>query len=743
MSVEIFPLSSNRDHENFGSFFRLKLATLWLKFSLSSSSCSSSSPSLSFSAFPLYIRQQIHLIESLQYYVLNFISGLYYRYDSMNILIHGGNCSLEWLLIQISLSLLCNNHSIITLSSSIVIETLRNLLFQEDILTIFGENIHVYDHSSVAFSSNVQFCTYQIDENDHEREGRGGKGVGGGERIEFDCIYPELRQLLKKRIVHQEYITHLYHLLPTIPPTDEFDYLSNILRERFIQQRYSYLITILSETSPFYHEKFITNESTNQPYLNGEILSQHIPPRGINLISLIENNYHISFATGGTSNIMKYVYRLTWEDEENARYLAKGLYSQGIQSTDCIMNCLSAGFWGGMHVYNLAFKYLGCSVIPLGPNFKNSEIIQFIFDLKPKYILAIPSFLLKLSEYLETISQDHEDTSTSSGTGPSPRHTPLIDIYGVITGGEMLYDGIKTKIQKYLHVQKFLSTGYTSNETGAIGFQCPYLPSNHFHIHENMQHVRIHGIMNELVGSESAGGSAGDQRGEIICSNLNRTYMPIIEYSIGDSGIIQKYETTNDNPTNTSSTSSNRNSSRCQCGRTLSILELYGRIDDRIRIGGEDLYTSQIAQIFDKIYGLTFNFTINLTKSPHTLLDQLNIHVERSEIISNSDILKYYSYDPLSSHHSKDKTEQQDDTIPTTTPSSNTDADILHILSDEFKRLLREETGLNWYESSNQEKEICEEGYIEPPILTILSPHELPRNPRTGKIKRINDQRNC
>ena len=46
-------------------------------------------------------------------------------------------------------------------------------------------------------------------------------------------------------------------------------------------------------------------------------------------------------------------------DQENARYLGKGLYAGGIRQSDVVVNFLSAGFWGGMHVFNLALSYTG------------------------------------------------------------------------------------------------------------------------------------------------------------------------------------------------------------------------------------------------------------------------------------------------------------------------------------------------------------------------------------------------
>jgi phenylacetate-CoA ligase len=55
----------------------------------------------------------------------------------------------------------------------------------------------------------------------------------------------------------------------------------------------------------------------------------------------------------------------------------------------------------------------------------------------------------------------------------------------------MMLPEMERRIRDIFQTEHFLSTGYTSNETGAIGFQCRHLPPSHFHVHENMQHVSI------------------------------------------------------------------------------------------------------------------------------------------------------------------------------------------------------------------------------------------------------------
>jgi phenylacetate-coenzyme A ligase PaaK-like adenylate-forming protein len=677
-------LNTNESLMRENVYWRLLIATQWISSSLPSRSINSSS-------YATYLHQQIPFLESLSYYLYHFTSQLYYRYDSLSVFLDASTPAdtpsrLEWVFIQISLSILCGNQTIIRIPSHLI-STFQQTLDQQT-SSLYRNFIQVTDEI-LAFPDHTHYVSYSYDSPIL---------VSSHGLIQLESLYPELKQLLKKRTQPQNFISDLYlrpsHCSQWIP-SDEFDYLSKAQRDQFVRQRTTYLHFLVSQSSPFYREKLRTKAPI--PYLNGVELSTHLPPHGDDLISHVEDqSYDISFATGGTSGLgsgaMKYVYRLTWEDEENARYLAKGLHSQGLTSSDIVMNCLSSGFWGGMHVFNLALKYLGCSVIPLGPNFTNSETIHFIRDLKPTFLLAIPSYLLKLAEHLETLA---------AAQGEGERESGAVAVTGVITGGEMLYEGMKKKMKSYLGVTSFLSTGYTSNETGAIGFRCQHLPWNHFHLHENMQTVSI--LSSEHETQECAG--------SIICTNLNRTYLPILEYSIGDSGCLILPQESTQEP------------SPCPCGRQLSVLELRGRCDDRIRLGGEDIYSSQIAKILEGLYGVTMNFSIVLRKAEISSRDVLELLVERSEGLSNLQILTHYGGDC-----GEGEREIKDEVIE-------------NLLGKEFRKELRRETRLHWYDEEQGHQEICGEGIMEQPLLTLLSPHELPRNARTGKIRRIEDRR--
>lgn len=90
--------------------------------------------------------------------------------------------------------------------------------------------------------------------------------------------------------------------------------------------------------------------------------------------------------------------------------------------------------------------------------FSSADCVQFIQQLKPSCILGLPSAVVTLADYVFELKQKGN-----------------ISVWGIdkcITGGEMMLPAMKDRIGSALGVSCFLSTGYTSNETGAIGFPC-------------------------------------------------------------------------------------------------------------------------------------------------------------------------------------------------------------------------------------------------------------------------------
>ena len=262
----------------------------------------------------------------------------------------------------------------------------------------------------------------------------------------------------------------------------------------------------------------------------------------------------------------------------------------------------------------------------------------------------------------------------------------------------MLLPEMENRIRQIFHVESFLSTGYTSNETGAIGFRCRHLPNSFFHIHENMQHVMLTSLDADSM-TTAVGGV-----GKIIATNLNRTLMPTVKYEIGDMG---RFVALDDTPAD---------SPRCHCGRRLRLLELLGRCDNRIRVGAEDLYLEEIPKCLETVNGLSLIFSLRVTKSARQF-DHIILSVEAvsTSIAENSIECERIRNDLLQAlgrqtqlvwHLSQDQ--------------NNYDTTLVNMMQKKIK---------------------LSEAYIETPDIIVYAPNSLPRNPRTGKIVLLKDER--
>jgi phenylacetate-coenzyme A ligase PaaK-like adenylate-forming protein len=220
----------------------------------------------------------------------------------------------------------------------------------------------------------------------------------------------------------------------------------------------------------------------------------------------------------------------------------------------------------------------------MGMAFSTADYVTFLAQLRPTALLALPSFLVTLAEHIAALKKEKTKELTSEHIKEFESEQACGDdvefdyLSTCITGGEMMLPAMQDRIRRSLGISRFLSTGYTSNETGAIAFPCAHLAMNHFHIHENMQSVSISTLEGTDVdakadgdggGDGSGGGDVGEgRRGRLITSNLNRTLMPVVRYDIGDSGRLLA-----------------ASPAACRCGRRLRVMQLCGRWDDRVRLG--------------------------------------------------------------------------------------------------------------------------------------------------------------
>jgi phenylacetate-CoA ligase len=198
--------------------------------------------------------------------------------------------------------------------------------------------------------------------------------------------------------------------------------------------------------------------------------------------------------------------------------------------------------------YFLGLRKLKAGVIRVGagiPELQWDSILKY----KPKYLVAVPSFLLKMIEYAEQHGIDYNASS----------------IRGVICIGESLRNqdfsnSVLAKIITDKWNVKLFST-YASTEMSTAFTECEYFQGGHHHPEL---------IITEVLDDNNQPVADG-QNGELTITTLGVEGMPLLRFKTGD--IVKLHHES------------------CACGRnTLRVGPVVGRKEHMIKYKGTTLY---------------------------------------------------------------------------------------------------------------------------------------------------------
>lgn len=438
-----------------------------------------------------------------------------------------------------------------------------------------------------------------------------------------------------------------------MPFVDPFDYRSDEERDAITLAKLNSLIDFAKEKSAHYRETLpdgnlkSLKEIAKLPILSQDIFRSKLPPWGEGLLA-DKLGDSISFGSGGTTGKPKFVYRTLEETRRNAYSIAKGMYLKLFNRDDVVANLFFAGnMWASFISINMALEKIGCHILPIGGHVGLENIMSYLKVFKVDGIISIPSILISIAEYVE--KNKIEDF-----------RIPKIGY-----GGEHLSPAAEEFIKRTLKADIVGSATYAINDTGMVGYQCEKCTGSIHHIEEILHIV-------EIVDPDTGEVLPDGEAGNIILTNIDRKLMPVIRYDVGDRGRILTH--------------------KCDCGRQTRLLELLGRSDEVLIIGGDNISADAVSQAVAEVAGLSQKFTMFGRYDGH--LDLLEVHVESIETISENE------------------------------------KSLLAEKLVEF--ILKEKPALSAF---------LEAKSIARPIAKILNPGELPINPRTGKIKRVIEER--
>lgn len=357
----------------------------------------------------------------------------------------------------------------------------------------------------------------------------------------------------------------------------------------FQEQQLQSLLVYLQQSSPFYRELFAINKIDISQIRLLEDLHK-IPVTTKTDLQLRNNDFFcvpkseiIDFATTSGTLGKPVTFGLTNNDLERLAYNeAISLACAGIAKGDTVqlMTTIDRCFVAGL-AYFLGLKKLGAGIIRIGAGTPQLQWDSILAN-KPKYLIAVPSFLLKLIDY----AQEHDIDYNNSG------------IEGIVCIGEALK---KQDLSNSILADKILSkwqvrlfSTYASTEMSTAFTEC----SAHSGGHHHPELIIIEVLNNDNVPV------ANGEVGELTITTLGVEAMPLLRFKTGD--MVQVIDAV------------------CTCGRTtVRVGPVVGRKDHMIKYKGTTVYPPAIYDLlnhFDAIQLYQIILSTNETGNDDVLI---------------------------------------------------------------------------------------------------------------------------
>lgn len=326
--------------------------------------------------------------------------------------------------------------------------------------------------------------------------------------------------------------------------------------QAFQDQKLARQLIYLSEFSPYYKTVFKKNnididtiktvdDLVKLPVTTKTDLQEHNDE-----FFCVPKSKIIDYVTTSGTLGKPVTFGLTEKDLERLTYNeAISLACAGIQNGDVVqlMTTLDRRFMAGL-AYFLGLRKIGAAAVRVGAGIPELQW-DSILTYQPKYLIAVPSFLLKMIEYAEKNNIDYNASS----------------VKGVICIGETLreQDFIPNQLSKKITEKwniKLYST-YASTEMCTAFTECEAMQGGHLHPEL---------IIAEILDDNNLPVKKGEM-GELTITTLDVEAMPLLRFKTGD--IVKAHQ------------------EPCSCGRnTLRLGPVLGRKQQMIKYKGTTLY---------------------------------------------------------------------------------------------------------------------------------------------------------
>lgn len=334
-------------------------------------------------------------------------------------------------------------------------------------------------------------------------------------------------------------------------------------------------LNYISENSPYYKSLFNENSISTDEIKSFEDLNkipitskEDLQKFNSEFISVPEEDIIDFVTTSGTLGSPVNFALNNADLDRLAENEYRSFLMAGVKKEDKVQitTTLDRRFMAGL-AYFLGLRKLGAGIIRTGsglPQLQWESIERF----RPNYLVAVPSFLLKMIHYAEANNLDFKNSSVKAAICIGE---PLRDLDNNL-------NALGRKITDHWDIELFST--YASTEMSTAFSEC---------IEHKGNHVATDLIYTEIL-DENGKHVLPGEIGELVVTPLGVETMPLLRFATGD------MLTFKENP--------------CACGRnTIRLSSIIGRKQQKMKLKGTSLYPQHIIEVLNK-YGKIDSFVI-------------------------------------------------------------------------------------------------------------------------------------
>jgi len=288
------------------------------------------------------------------------------------------------------------------------------------------------------------------------------------------------------------------------------------------------------------------------------------------------------FCSGGTTGKPKIFFCSSNDLRFMFERSARSFVACGVMESDVVAVLQPFGIWALGYDYIQALNMVGATVLPLGINLEDIDSAKLMKTLKVTVVLVAPGNFCRLTGFIKK-------------HGFSLKKDFQIRI--IITAGEKLTVQQRKFLENSWNADVF--DLYGTSETGTLGGEC---------IEKNGLHLWGDHFLFEVVDPKEENKIAnGNEPGELVITTLTQHGTPLIRYRTRD--IVKK------------------TSKQCRCGRTHSLFEILGRIDESVALKeGTKVFSYQVENVLRHLSECTGNYRVVI--EDHRGRDKLTFLIE-------------------------------------------------------------------------------------------------------------------